>query len=312
MITTVTLSPSIDKTVVLHRMEHGGVNRVESSRFDAGGKGLNVSLALASLEMPTRAIGLNFELGGRIDRTLTGAGIEHTLIKCPGQIRCNTKIYERDTKTTTEINEKNPPVAPKAVQKIIDLCKTSSRDSDIIVLSGGIPPAVPDDIYYRIILAVREVNPQIKVVLDTTGAPLTNALKASPYLIKPNVYELEETFGVKISSDSDIVGLCHSIISDYGVKVVLASMGARGAIIVTKTEAIAASPCDIVPQSAQGAGDAMVAGACLALSKNLPASDILRCGTCSASGSVELEGTAFCSRERFESLFLHCTITNLG
>ncbi len=312
MITTVTLSPSIDKTIVLRRLDSGGVNRAESSRLDAGGKGVNVSLALSALEIPTRAVGLNFELGERIDRTLAEAGVERNFIKCPGQIRCNTKLYDRESRVTTEINEKNPPVAAKYIQKIIDICKSSSRDSDIIVLSGSLPPAIPDDIYYRIILAAREANPRIRVVLDSSGAPLLSALRASPYLIKPNAEELEESFGVKAATDAETVAISRKIISDYGVKVVLTSMGARGAIIVTKTEAMFALPCAITPHSAQGAGDAMVAGACLALSKNLRTADILRCGTCAASGSVELEGTAFCTRERFESLFLHCTIANIG
>lgn len=304
MITTVTLSPCIDKTTVLASFDPDKVNRAESSRLDAGGKGVNVSLALASLGAPTRAVGLMFEQGGVIVDTLRAAEVDTDFIECAGQIRTNMKIFVRDTGRTIEINEQNPEVSGDVVRKIVGKCETLAKDvnNDVFVLSGSIPPAVPSDIYSQMAGAIKSVNPRAKIILDTVGEPLLKGLEAGPYMIKPNVEELERSFGVRLEDNADISVLCRDIISKYGVGMVLVSKGADGAIAVTETETVSIPALKITPKSAQGAGDAMVAGACLAIERGMSLKDIVRYGTCSAAGAVEKEGTAFCSKPRFDEL----------
>lgn len=308
MITTVTLSPCIDKTSVVETFDPDKMNRVITSRLDAGGKGVNVSLALSALELPSRAIGLNFDLGDRIENTLRDAGVSVDFIRCSGRIRTNMKIYVQDTKRTIEINEQNPEVTPRIVRRIIEQCRRVAGDrmNDIFVLAGSIPPGMPADIYAQLITEIRQENQRAKIILDAVGEPLLKGLQASPYMIKPNAEELERSFGVELSSDDDIAALCRDIISEYGVSIVLVSKGADGAIAVTKTEVVTMPAIRIAAKSAQGAGDAMVAGACFAISRGLSVGDIIRCGTCAAAGAVEREGTAFCGRERFEELISKC------
>lgn len=308
MITTVTLSPCIDKTSVVETFDPDKMNRVITSRLDAGGKGVNVSLALSALELPSRAIGLNFDLGDRIENTLRDAGVSVDFIRCSGRIRTNMKIYVQDTKRTIEINEQNPEVTPRIVRRIIEQCRRVACDrmNDIFVLAGSIPPGMPADIYAQLIAEIRQENQRAKIILDAVGEPLLKGLQASPYMIKPNAEELERSFGVELSSDDDIAALCRDIISEYGVSIVLVSKGADGAIAVTKTEVVTMPAIRIAAKSAQGAGDAMVAGACFAISRGLSVGDIIRCGTCAAAGAVEREGTAFCGRERFEELISKC------
>ena len=303
MITTVTLSPCIDKTAELSRLERSKMNRAENIRLDPGGKGIKVSLALAALKSSTVALLLNFDGGDIILNALNSQEIEHDEVRCPGHIRTNLKIYERDTKQTIEINEQNPTVPQKAAAKLTELCRQYARKSEILVLSGSVPPGVPKDIYCTLAEAAHAENPTLKIVLDAEGEPFIEGLKASPYLVKPNIEEMERSFGVVLRNEDDVIELSRKIISEFGVEVVLVSMGADGAIAVTKDEVVHAGALDILPKSAQGAGDAMVAGACYAIRKGLPVRDILRCGTCAAAGAVEREGTAFCTRERFEELY---------
>lgn len=304
MITTVTLSPCIDKTILLTSFDPDKVNRAESSMLDVGGKGVNVSLALAALGVSSRAVGLMFEQGGVIADTLRAAGVDYDFIECAGQIRTNMKIFVRGTGRTIEINEQNPAVSGEAVREILGKCETLVKDTnnDVFVLSGSIPPAVPSDIYAQISSVIKKVNPQVKIILDTVGEPLLKGLEAGPYMIKPNVEELERSFGVRLADDSDITVLCRDIIAKYGVGMVLVSKGADGALAVTETKTVSVPALKISPKSAQGAGDAMVAGACFAIERGMSLRDIVRCGTCSAAGAVEKEGTAFCSKARFDEL----------
>ena len=46
MIITVTMNPAIDKTVEIDTLHPGGLNRITKVRYDAGGKGINVSKTL--------------------------------------------------------------------------------------------------------------------------------------------------------------------------------------------------------------------------------------------------------------------------
>ncbi len=304
MITTVTLSPCIDKTVELPRLIPDKVNRVKYSRYDAGGKGVNVTLALSALGTASTAIVLNFDGGDIIIRALDKAGAGHEEVKCPGRIRTNLKIFETETGKTVELNEQNPVVGEKYVSKLIKICRMAAKNSEILVLSGSIPPGVPENIFKMIAEAAKAEKPDIRIVLDAEGEPFLKGLEAAPYLIKPNVEELERTFGTEFSDEAGIIESARKIIKDHGVKIVLVSMGDKGAVAVTEKDTVRARALPIEPKSAQGAGDAMVAGACFAIRRGLSVGDILRCGTCAAAGAVELEGTAFCSRERFEELFL--------
>lgn len=302
MTVTVTLSPSVDKTAVVSGFDINKVNRSQSIRYDAGGKGINVCLALASLGEETTAAALEFEGADIIAQALKNAGAGYEAVKCEGKIRTNLKIFDTKTQKTIELNEQNPSVGKDKVDEIIGLCKKLCASADILVLSGSIPPGVTSDIYYRLASECRAVNDRLKVILDCEGEALLSGLKASPYLIKPNVDELEKTFGAALETEDEIVSLCRSIIAEYGVKAALVSMGGGGAMIVTKDKAIRRQAVKIAPKSAQGAGDAMVAGACLAISRGLDEENILKYGLCAAAGAVELEGTAFCRKERFEEL----------
>jgi len=46
MIITITLNPSIDRTLYLGKLEKGSINRVNAVQNDPGGKGENVSRTL--------------------------------------------------------------------------------------------------------------------------------------------------------------------------------------------------------------------------------------------------------------------------
>ncbi len=302
MTTTVTLSPCLDKTVSCERFDIDSMNRVELLSLDVGGKGINVSRALKRLGLKTKAIGLNFGHGEVIEKTLERENIPHDFIKCEGDLRINLKIFDKSRKNTIEINEKSAFVDEEHLNEFMDSFIRSVRKSQNLVLTGSLPQGVSADIYKTLSEIAKRENESIKIILDAQGEVLLKGLEASPYMIKPNLYELEATFGVKCETVDDIIALSKKIIADYGVSVVMASMGAKGAVIVSNGEVHRREAVKVEVKSTQGAGDSMVAGACLALSQGLGLDKVLEYAVCCAGGAISGVGTSFCSLERLNEL----------
>lgn len=278
------------------------MNRVELLSLDIGGKGINVSRALKRLGLKTKAIGLNFGHGEVIEKTLERENIPHDFIKCEGDLRINLKIFDKSRKNTIEINEKSAFVSEEHLSDFMQSFVRAVRKSRNLVLTGSLPQGISTDIYRSLSELAKRENPDIKIILDAQGEVLLKGLEANPYMIKPNLYELEASFGEKIETVDDVIALSKKIIADYGVSVVMASMGAKGAVIVSKDEVHYREAVKVDVKSTQGAGDSMVAGACLALSRGLPLDKVLEYAVCCAGGAISGVGTSFCSLDRLSEL----------
>lgn len=278
------------------------MNRVELLSLDIGGKGINVSRALKRLGLKTKAIGLNFGHGEVIEKTLERENIPHDFIKCEGDLRINLKIFDKSRKNTIEINEKSAFVSEEHLSDFMQSFVRAVRKSRNLVLTGSLPQGISTDIYRSLSELAKRENPDIKIILDAQGEVLLKGLEANPYMIKPNLYELEASFGEKIETVDDVIALSKKIIADYGVSVVMASMGAKGAVIVSKDEVHYREAVKVDVKSTQGAGDSMVAGACLALSRGLTLDKVLEYAVCCAGGAISGVGTSFCSLDRLSEL----------
>ena len=144
------------------------------------------------------------------------------------------------------------------------------------VLSGSIPAGAPDDIYADLIDLLR--GPAGRVVLDTSGAPLREALASSPEVVKPNVEELGELVGRRLETTADIRAAGESLLA-RGVGLVVVSMGGDGAMFLDGEQALLARPPKVAVRSTVGAGDAMVAAIVYAKILHLPLADLARLAT---------------------------------
>lgn len=300
MVITITLNPCIDKSLVIDTFTYGGLNKVLEKRTDAAGKGINVSIVLNELGVETLSLGFNFSANGElITNRLDACAVPYDFVSVDGEVRTNIKLFENKTKTMTEINERGGFVGEAYVSALIEkISRTAGNASNIYVMSGSAPAGIGVDIYRKLTELLRGH----RVIVDADGALLSEAVKAKPYAIKPNLFELQNAFGLKTNSHSDIIATARKII-DGGVEIVLVSMGADGAMLVSRDEAFFAPAPDVDVKGQQGAGDSMVAGMCYALEKNLPTADILKCGVACAAGSVSREGTLLCDRALFEEMY---------
>jgi len=257
MIVTLTLNPSVDRTVEVETLARGEVMRALSVRVDPGGKGINVSRALAKHDLPTRAIVM---LGGaegeHLVALLRDTGIEIVPVSIRGSIRSNITVVEPDG-TTTKINEPGAELSPDELAAIFAAVKHAMQSADWLVASGSLPPETPSDVYADLIH--RLAGSGTNVAVDTSGPALKAVLAAGPTLVKPNRDELAEVTGRRLLTIADVVDAAN-VLRDLGVGMVLASLGADGAVLVDDDGAIHGRTPAVSTVSSVGAGDAMLAG----------------------------------------------------
>ncbi len=300
MITTVTLNPCIDKMVVVDRFIYGGMNRIQDSRIDACGKGINVAVAFSQLGGQALCTGINYEeRGNLIVNLLDKKNIAHDFVTVEGEVRINHKIYDRSKQIVTELNESGHPVESHGLKALKEKLVTHCANSKTLVLSGSIPKKVPVTIYRELLEAVSHLP--IKTILDAEGELLLEGIKGKPHIIKPNLFELETALDIKITSHSEVVLAAQSFL-DKGVKIVGVSLGKEGAIILDERQAYFAPAINVDVKGTVGAGDSIVAGFCLAMEEDLDLKEMLRCGVAAATASIMREGTLMCTREGFESM----------
>ncbi len=300
MITTVTLNPCIDLTLYLNSLDVGGLNLVSRSRSDTCGKGVNVSIVARALGLSTMCTGISFDgNGAQLAARLEEQCIAHDFAMAHGNIRTNIKLMDTAKKEMTEVNSHGDPVEESVVRQYLDKLADLAHRSSIMTFSGRIPNGNYSDIYKRSLEAIKKLD--IITIIDAEKEPLKQAVLAKPYLIKPNTFELEQTFGCKIHSHKDVVDASRDIIKT-GVKIVCCSMGGDGAIIVDKKQAWFAPPMQLDIKGFQGAGDSVVAGMCKAIHDKLELKELLRYGVAAASASLEREGTLLCRKADFDRL----------
>lgn len=256
MIYTVTFSPSIDYVMNVPNFRTGAVNRVKDTAMHPGGKGINVSIVLKNLGIESILLGFTAGFTGeQIEKMLADFGCKTDFIHLAhGLSRINVKLTGGET---TDINAVGPSISRININKLFEQLDKLS-EGDILVLAGAIPPSMPKYTYQEIMAHLSGRG--IDFVIDASGELLSNTLSFSPFLIKPNLTELEELFSTKLKSRDDIKKAAITL-HNRGAKNVLVSLGAEGALLVPENGDILYSPVpNGVPINPVGAGDSMVAG----------------------------------------------------
>ena len=309
MIVTLTLNPCIDRTVTVDSFHYGETNRAKKVQTDICGKGINVSAVLKNLEQNTMCFGFcPKEDKEKLKGFLGSRSIPCEFVETEGGLRVNLKIFDASQGVLTEVNEKGTPVSGAAVSVLMDKAEEVFEKASVLVLSGSVPPGVLSDIYRR--LTEKALKKGIRVILDASGELVKEGIKGKPYLIKPNMEELEELFGRKFKKDEEILKAAESII-ESGVSYVCISMGKRGAFLVGKEKTIFSPALPVSVKGIQGAGDSLVAGMCMAIEKETDMENMLRFAVASAGGSLLREGTKLCLKEDFERLLQKVKIIHL-
>jgi 1-phosphofructokinase len=179
-----------------------------------------------------------------------------------------------------------------------------------VVLSGSLPPGMPEDAYATITRRVRAAGGA--VALDTSGAPLKIALAAGPRIVKPNRHELAELAGRPLDTLEALVAAGRELLADSPAPdLVIVSLGGDGALFHNREQALRALPARVNVISTVGAGDAMVAGLVAAQLEGLPLADTARLATAFAAAKLTRLGPHLPPQEQIRALAQQITLTTL-
>lgn len=288
-IVTVTPNPAIDHTIFIPNFTAGRVNRVKKERKDVGGKGFNVASFLKDYGIEevvaTGFLGKhNKEL---FEHFLAARGIKDEFVLLDGETRTNIKIVDEQKKEITDINFPGLQCDEKVRANLQKILTRLAENNDYFALCGSLPPGIDDDFFAEVTSILKSLGKF--VALDTSGPALKKALKSKPDLIKPNIAEFCEIFGLSNPSFDQIVEGLKKLLS-LGIKTVCLSMGEKGAFFAEDHTLIQAIPPKIDVLTTVGAGDAMVTGL--------------------IAGAVK--GEALLERAKLATAFSLCALTKLG
>ncbi len=257
MIVTLTLNPSLDRTVEVPGLQRGAVIRSSSVRLDPGGKGVNVARALLANGVEARAV---LPVGGAVGRELVerlqDEGVAMTAVPVGATTRSNLTLSEPDG-TVTKINDRGDPLTDAEIDLLADAVMRLVGEHDWVVLSGSLPTGTDERVYAR--LTERFAAAHLAVAVDTSGPALAHAIAARPALVKPNRDELAEAAGREVRSIADAVAAAQSL-QRAGATAVLASLGPDGAVLAER-DGVWLGECPVgVRRSTVGAGDCLLAG----------------------------------------------------
>ena len=299
-IITITFSPCIDKSTSVNSLLPEKKMRCTIPKLEPGGGGINVARAIKKLGGESTAI---FPSGGYtgkfFNHLLEKENISSVIIETRNETRENIIVLDESNNNQyrfgmpgTELSENEWKKCLKEVQEI--------NNAEFIFAIGSLPPGVPLDIYAQLAKIARNKN--AKFIVDTSGEALKNILEEGVYLLKPNLNELAFLAGKKELQPNEASDVAKNIIAKGKCEVMVISMGANGAMLITNTITQIITPPPIIKKSTVGAGDSMVAGIIFYLSQEKNLIEAVQYGVACGTAATINPGTELCKKEDADRL----------
>jgi 1-phosphofructokinase len=285
MIVTVTPNPSLDRTYEVPSLDRGEVVRATGERVDPGGKGVNVSRAVAAAGRRTVAVlPLGGAPGALVADLLDAQGIEVAPVPVAGATRSNIALAESDG-VLTKINAPGPLLSAEEQELLLETVRRQSRGADWIACCGSLPRGLAPSWYADLVARAHAAG--VRIALDTSGPALLHALREGPDVVKPNAEELAEAVGRPLATVGDALKAAEEL-RGLGARAVLASLGAAGQLLVDGSGAWYGSARVDAVRSNVGAGDSSLAGFLIAGGTG---PDALACAVGHGAAAVRLPGS---------------------
>lgn len=300
MIFTLTPNPSIDRSLTIPEIRFNAVLRSQKVRLDWGGKGFNVSRSLQQFGIESLAMAW---VGGGSGKMLADGlqkmGIQTDFVWVDEETRTNTMIIEADGGWHIKVNEPGPPISKSDVDQLFQKVETYAKKGDLWILSGSLPPDVPETFYGDLIKLLKSRG--AKVVLDASGVPLRLGCKEAPFLVKINIFEASQMVGFAIEDTEDAKRAALPFLR-MGVTVFGLTMGDAGFLLANQKTMVYASAPRITVRNAAGSGDSLLAGLIYAQGQGLDLVEAARWAVATGSASVETEAVSEFDIQRIQAL----------
>ena len=300
-IVTLTMNPALDIATSTDRVEPTHKLRCSMPRYDPGGGGINVARAVHALGGDAVAI---FPIGGpageMIRRKLQQEGVAHDAIPISGFTRESLAVAELASGKQFRFILPGPTLSQTDQERCLDQLSAATSGAQYIVASGSLPPGVPDDFYAKVAELARVQR--ARFVMDTSGPALKRA-GLGIYLLKPSLRELTDLTGREIRKERDEELAARQVIEQGRCEILVLSLGAQGALLATADGCQRFAAIPVEARSTVGAGDSMLAGIVLGLSRGLPLRDAVRFGMAAGAAALLGTGTQLCRRSDVERLY---------
>ena len=300
-IVTLCMNPALDITTSTEVVHPTDKLRCAAARYDPGGGGINVAHVAQVLGAAATAV---FPAGGPagelVDKLLVAEGLTTHRITIGGSTRESFTIDELSTERQYRFVLPGPELTLSEQTDCLLQLRRAAASAAIVVASGTLPPGVPEDFYQQVANVCADLGAMF--LLDSSGGGLTH-VNSGVFLIKPSLRELREAVGRALTTDSEQLEAAREIIERGAARYVLVSRGADGALLASRDGGQLFAPVPVPPGSGVGAGDAMVAGVAVGLTRGWPLTKAVRLGIAAGAAMLLTPGTAPCTREDTERLF---------
>ncbi|OQP45603.1 1-phosphofructokinase family hexose kinase [Niastella populi] len=302
MIVTITMNPAVDKSTSIDKLVPEKKMRCSELITEAGGGGINVSKAIKELGGESLAVFPSGGMNGKLlENYLSQKQISFKSIPIAHETRENIVVRETDTNSQYRFVMPGAVLSEKEAHACFELLQQLEPRPTCIVASGSLPPGIPDDFFGQLARVVKQLN--ARYIIDTSGRPLQLAAKEGVYLLKPNLSELCALVGKEHLEVNEVDDAAMEVIKQGSCEVMVVSMGATGALLVTR------DGCEHVPtptvkkQSTVGAGDSMVAGMVWMLAQGKSISETVRFGVACGTAATMNPGTQLFKKEDVYRLY---------
>jgi len=300
-IVTITFSPSIDKTTSVKKLIAEKKLHCSEPTFEPGGGGINIARAVKKLGGEAVAV---YPAGGYTGHFFTHLlekeKIPTIVIGAEHPMRENVVVVEEESNAQFRFGFPGAKLNEFEWQRCLEEIEKLDG-TEYIVASGSIPQGVPHDVFARLAAIAKDKND--KLIVDTSGDALKLATEIGVYMMKPNVGELARLLGKHALSANEVPDAGREIINQGKCEVLVISMGKEGAMLLTKDVEFIAKAPKAKKRSTVGAGDSMVAGIVLQLSRGKRIEEAFLYGIASGTGATMNHGTGLCRKEDVDELY---------
>lgn len=306
-ILTLTLNPALDVLSAIDRVEPTHKLRCSEAVMHPGGGGINVARVLHRLGADGLALYTQGGVTGHELATLLAQeGVPALGLPIAAETRESLSVHENSTGLDYRFVLPGPRLQPDEVEQALQGVARHGATAHYWVLSGSLPPGVPDDLYARI---ARQAQAQgARLVLDSSGPALRAALSAGVFLFKPSLRELAELVGQPLPGEAEQLHAARQLMAAGQAQAVALTLGEQGALLITPEQAWRAPPLSVAVASTIGAGDSFVGGLVAALASqpdqtgpiDWPAALAMAMATSAAS--LLHPGTALCQPDDVRQL----------